>query len=124
MFYQKASKEIAEECMEKIPAAAEKIAKLKNGVSILVKGELKYDDWEKDNIIRPDGIDIVEKPIEAKKHIGFLPEQPPVYGDMTVNEYLNFVFDLKACGFEREAHLNEVVDVVKTFGGHFTKSPI
>ena len=39
----------------------EKIAKLKNGVSILVKGELKYDDWEKDNIIRPDGIDIVER---------------------------------------------------------------
>ena len=39
----------------------EKIAKLKNGVSILVKGELKYDDWEKDNIIRPDGIDIVKR---------------------------------------------------------------
>ncbi len=38
-----------------------KIAGLKNGVSILVKGELKYDDWEKENIFRPDGIAIVQK---------------------------------------------------------------
>ena len=59
------------------------------------------------------GINILEHPIEAKSMIGFLPEQPPVYGDMTVDEYLNFVFDLKACGFEREAHLNEIVNVVK-----------
>lgn len=39
----------------------DKFADIKNGVSILVKGELKYDDWEKENIFRPDGIDIVEK---------------------------------------------------------------
>ena len=38
-----------------------KIGDLKNGVSILVKGELKYDDWEKENIFRPDGIAIVQK---------------------------------------------------------------
>ena len=59
------------------------------------------------------GVNILEHPIEAKSMIGFLPEQPPVYGDMTVNEYLNFVFELKACGFDREAHINEIVDVVK-----------
>ena len=33
-----------------------------------------------------DGIDIVEYPIEAKSMIGFLPEQPPLYQDMTVDE--------------------------------------
>ena len=37
------------------------------------------------------GIDILENPMEAKKHIGFLPEHPPLYLDMTVKEYLNFV---------------------------------
>ena len=59
------------------------------------------------------GIDILENPIEAKKMIGFLPEQPPVYGDMTVEEYLNFVYELKGCTFDREAHLAEIVSVVK-----------
>ena len=37
------------------------------------------------------GIDILENPIEAKKHIGFLPEHPPLYLDMTVYEYLAVV---------------------------------
>lgn len=59
------------------------------------------------------GIDILENPIEAKKYIGFLPETPPVYPDMTVIEYLNFVYELKSCTFEREAHLNEILSVVK-----------
>ena len=59
------------------------------------------------------GVDILENPIEAKKMIGFLPEQPPVYGDMTVEEYLNFVYDLKGCTFDREAHLSEIISVVK-----------
>lgn len=59
------------------------------------------------------GVSILENPIEAKKHIGFLPEQPPVYGDMTVLEYLNFVYELKACELEREPHINEIIDVVK-----------
>ena len=60
-----------------------------------------------------EGIDILEDPIEAKKLIGFLPEQPPVYGDMTVREYLDFVYDLKGCSFDREAHLGEIINVVK-----------
>ena len=59
------------------------------------------------------GIDILENPIEAKKFIGFLPETPPVYPDMTVIEYLNFVYELKSCAFEREAHINEILSVVK-----------
>ena len=60
-----------------------------------------------------DGIDILENPIEAKKKIGFLPEQPPLYLDMTVREYLNFVYDLKNCRLDRKKHLKEICDVVK-----------
>ena len=59
------------------------------------------------------GIDILDDPIGAKKFIGFLPEQPPVYPDMTVMEYMNFVYDLKGCALDREAHLSEVLSVVK-----------
>ena len=59
------------------------------------------------------GVDILEDPIEAKKFIGFLPEQPPLYPEMTVMEYLNFVYELKACALDREPHLEEIVSVVK-----------
>ncbi len=41
------------------------------------------------------GIDILENPIEAKKKIGYLPEQPPLYPEMTVREYLSFAAELK-----------------------------
>ena len=59
------------------------------------------------------GIDILENPIEAKKHIGFLPEQPPVYPEMTVCEYLDFVYDLKGCELPRDEHIAEILSVVK-----------
>ena len=59
------------------------------------------------------GIDILKAPLEAKKLIGYLPEQPPVYPDMTVEEYLNFVYDLKGCTLPRAAHLKEIAGVVK-----------
>ena len=59
------------------------------------------------------GINILENPIGAKKFIGFLPEQPPVYPDMTVMEYLNFVYDLKGCELDREEHLSEILSVVR-----------
>ena len=41
------------------------------------------------------GIDILEEPVKAKQMIGYLPEQPPLYLDMTVMEYLKFVYGLK-----------------------------
>ncbi|AZZ35957.1 MFS transporter [Bdellovibrio sp. qaytius] len=41
------------------------------------------------------GFDVFENPYEVKKRIGYLPEAPPVYLDMTVNDYLSFVADLK-----------------------------
>ncbi len=46
--------------------------------------------------VKVDGFDILEKPEEVKKRIGYLPEHPPLYMDMTVNEYLNFCADLKS----------------------------
>jgi ABC-2 type transport system ATP-binding protein len=42
-----------------------------------------------------DNIDVLENPREAKRHIGYLPENPPLYLDMTVTEYLRFVCNLK-----------------------------
>ncbi|MBP3368951.1 MAG: ATP-binding cassette domain-containing protein [Clostridia bacterium] len=59
------------------------------------------------------GIDILENPAEAKKLIGFLPEQPPLYLDMTVDEYLNFVYDIKKCTLNRKLHLEEIRKVTK-----------
>lgn len=59
------------------------------------------------------GVDILEQPLEAKRNIGFLPEIPPLYTDMTVKEYLSFIYDLKGCTFPRTQHLREICDVVK-----------
>ncbi len=63
--------------------------------------------------VKVGGIDIFENPDEAKKLIGFLPEQPPLYIDMTVDEYLNFVYELKGCTLNRKKHLEEVRSVTK-----------
>ena len=61
------------------------------------------------------GVDISERPDEAKKNIGFLPEQPPLYGDMTVIEYLGFVYELKGVKFNRQKHLDEICKVTRLF---------
>jgi ABC-type multidrug transport system ATPase subunit len=63
-----------------------------------------------------DGLDILEHPMEVKKKIGFLPEQPPLYLDMTVREYLNFIYDLRKCKLNRRAHIDEIIRVVKLEG--------
>lgn len=59
------------------------------------------------------GIDVLEDPVGAKKNIGYLPEQPPLYLDMTVNEYLNFVYGLKHCKMPKKSHLNEIKELSK-----------
>lgn len=59
-----------------------------------------------------DGIDILDNPISAKKKIGFLPENPPLYLDMTVNEYLSFVYELKECKLPKKKHLDDICAVV------------
>ena len=59
------------------------------------------------------GIDVLEDPVAAKKQIGYLPEQPPLYLDMTVEEYLNFIFDLKAVkDLKRSTHIAEICELV------------
>lgn len=59
------------------------------------------------------GIDVLADPLGAKRLIGYLPEQPPLYMDMTVDEYLGFNYDLKGCRLPREAHLAEICEVVR-----------
>ncbi len=59
------------------------------------------------------GLDVLDNPLEAKKHIGYLPEQPPLYLDMTVEEYLIFNYNLKNCKLNRDKHLAEICEVVK-----------
>lgn len=61
-----------------------------------------------------DGIDILENPVEAKKKIGYLPEIPPLCTDMTVNEYLQFVYEIKKADRDiQEESLNEIKKRVK-----------
>lgn len=57
-----------------------------------------------------DGFDILEDPIEVRKHIGYLPETVPLYGDMRVDEYLTFVGKARAL---EGAKLAERLDWVK-----------
>lgn len=59
------------------------------------------------------GYEILENPSEAKKQIGYLPELPPLYQDMTVREYLNFMCDLKKCKLDRNEHLGQICRLVK-----------
>ncbi len=60
-----------------------------------------------------DGFDIVEQPEQAKKRIGYLPELPPLYVDMTVREYLNFMYDLKKVKFPKKPHIDEILKLVR-----------
>jgi len=60
-----------------------------------------------------DGFDITEYPEEAKRRIGYLPEIPPLYIDMKVREYLNFIYDLKKVKFPKKAHIDEILKLVK-----------
>lgn len=57
------------------------------------------------------GADIFEDPKHAKQNIGFLPEQPPLYPDMTVMEYLKFVYELKGAVQPRKEHLQAICEM-------------
>jgi ABC-2 type transport system ATP-binding protein len=48
--------------------------------------------------VKVDGIDVVERPHEVRRRIGYLPEVPPLYGEMTVHEYLVFAARLRGLG--------------------------
>ncbi|MDO4608064.1 MAG: ATP-binding cassette domain-containing protein [Clostridia bacterium] len=60
-----------------------------------------------------DGFDIAENPEKAKRRIGYLPELPPLYVDMKVREYLNFVYDLKKVKFPKGPHIDEIMRLVR-----------
>lgn len=61
-----------------------------------------------------DGHNILDEPEEAKKHIGYLPEFPPLYTEMTPKEYLRFVAELKKVPEdEREKMISDIMQMVK-----------
>lgn len=66
-----------------------------------------------DGSVKVNGFDILDEPFKAKRNIGYLPEQPPLYLDMTVDEYLGFVYELKKVKINKKAHLNEIKATVK-----------
>lgn len=59
------------------------------------------------------GRSILEDPGEVKKLIGYLPEQPPLYLDMTVKEYLYFMYELKKVKLPRQQHIEEICRLVR-----------
>lgn len=66
------------------------------------------------------GIDVRDDPIAAKKHMGYLPEHPPLYPDMKVSEYLEFVYELKGKRLpNKQKHISgicELVGIAQVFG--------
>ena len=60
-----------------------------------------------------DGCEILDDPKGVKSKIGYLPEIPPLYLDMTVQKYLEFMFDLKKVKLDKEEHIEEVCRLVK-----------
>lgn len=73
------------------------------------------------------GFDMLEDPLHAKKNIGYLPEIPPLYPDMTVLEYLSFVYDLKKCTLKKDEHITEIcavtsiIDIARRRIGNLSK---
>ncbi len=59
-----------------------------------------------------DGMDVAQQPQEAKKNMGYLPEIPPLYEDMTVKEYLYFIYDLKKCKLPKISHMKDICSLV------------
>ena len=59
-----------------------------------------------------DGCDVLEQPMKAKKNMGYLPEIPPLYEDMTVKEYLYFIYDLKKCKLPKISHMKDICSLI------------
>lgn len=65
--------------------------------------------------VKIDGYDIFKEPEKAKKRVGYLPEIPPLYQDITVKEYLVFVTELKKIpAKEKMKNIKEVLEMTKT----------
>lgn len=66
--------------------------------------------------VKINGYDIVTEPEKAKKCIGYLPEIPPLYTEMTVNEYMDFVAELKQIERnKRKMYIQEAMEITKLF---------
>jgi ABC-2 type transport system ATP-binding protein len=90
----------------------------------IVTGYLSADAGE----VKIAGIDVLDHPIEAKRHIGYLPEQPPLYHAMTVEEYLDFVYELKGVkAANQQEHITSICEMTGLAGvyrrviGHLSK---
>ena len=67
-----------------------------------------------DGTVTVDGIDVLEDPIGAKRTLGYLPELPPLYVDMTVRDYLRFVARVK--GVDRGARDDANEEIMRSVG--------
>jgi ABC-2 type transport system ATP-binding protein len=81
-----------------------------------------------DGTVRVADFDVIENPIKAKRQIGYLPENPPLYNDMTVDGYLDFIADLKRVpGKSKKSKIDlamercGIVDVRKRLIGNLSK---
>ena len=63
--------------------------------------------------VRIAGTDILSDPIEAKRKMGYLPEHPPLYPEMTVNEQLDFVYAIRRLRGEKKRVLDDACELVK-----------
>jgi ABC-2 type transport system ATP-binding protein len=64
-----------------------------------------------DGTARVAGYDVFEKPLEVKKRVGYIPETPPLYPDMTVRTFLDFVAKIKGVASkERRARVDETME--------------
>ena len=64
--------------------------------------------------VRINGFDIFDEPLKAKQCIGYLPENPPVYGELTPYEYLRFVAEAKGVSYERaQRQVHEVMELTQ-----------
>lgn len=59
------------------------------------------------------GYSMINEPQKARKAIGYLPENPPLYMEMTVIDYLKFVYDIKGCTEPKDTHIDEIMKLVK-----------
>jgi ABC-2 type transport system ATP-binding protein len=76
----------------------------------MITGILKPDSGN----IKINGIDIVKEPVEAKKHIGFVPDNPEIFNRLTGMEYLNFIADMyDVPDKERYEMINEIAEEFK-----------
>lgn len=62
--------------------------------------------------VKIDGYDVLENPSEVKRRIGFLPENPPLYMDMTVEEYLRFSCCIKRVAKPHKKHIGDICELV------------